>query len=55
MLRTRAFTGSTHAATVGGPELTAAEYYLLILNIDMGAQYYSRRNVEGTGSIIYKP
>lgn len=42
---TRAFPGMTHAAMVGGPELTADEYYLLILNIDMGGQFYFRENL----------
>jgi hypothetical protein len=49
-LSTRAFTGGTHAATVGSPELTADEYYLFILNIDMGGQYFFRENAdEATG------
>jgi len=33
-----------HPADVGGTALTPDEYYLLILNIDMGAQYYFREN-----------
>jgi hypothetical protein len=44
-MNTRAFSGATHAATVGGPELTADEYYLLILNIDMGGQFFFRENL----------
>jgi hypothetical protein len=40
----RAFPGAVHPADVGGQELTAQEYYQLILNIDMGAQYYFREN-----------
>jgi hypothetical protein len=40
----RAFPGPTHPADVGGTELTPDEYYLLILNIDMGAQYFFREN-----------
>src|SRR6185369_816014 len=33
-----------HPTDVGGQELTADEYYLLILSIDMGGQYFSREN-----------
>jgi hypothetical protein len=40
----------THAAQVGGPELTADEYYLLILNIDMGGQFFFRENLDSAGS-----
>jgi hypothetical protein len=40
----RAFPGPSHPADVGGTELTPDEYYLLILNIDMGAQYFFREN-----------
>jgi len=43
----RAFPGPQHPADVGGPALTPEEYYLLILNIDMGAQYYFRENKGG--------
>jgi hypothetical protein len=43
-MTTRAFPGGTHAAAVGSTELTADEYYLLILNIDMGGQYFFREN-----------
>jgi hypothetical protein len=43
----RAFPGPQHPADVGGEALTADEYYLLILNIDMGAQYYFRENKGG--------
>jgi hypothetical protein len=47
----RAFAGSTvaanHAATHAGvPALTDAEMYLLILNIDMGGQYFFRENLD---------
>ena len=44
---TRAFPGKSHPADVGGQELTPDEYYLMILNIDMGAQYYFRENKGG--------
>ncbi len=40
----RAFPGKVHPTDLGGMELTAEEYYLLILNIDMGGQYYFREN-----------
>jgi hypothetical protein len=41
----RAFAGMPmHPADVGGTALTADEYYRLILNIDMGAQFYFREN-----------
>jgi hypothetical protein len=44
----RAFPGTAHPADVA-PELalTADEYYLLILNIDMGAQFFFRENRPG--------
>jgi hypothetical protein len=45
-MNVRAFSGATHAAMVGGPELTADEYYLLILNIDMGGQFFFRENAD---------
>jgi hypothetical protein len=40
----------SHAAQVGAPELTADEHYLLILNIDMGGQYFFRENLNEAGS-----
>jgi hypothetical protein len=43
----RAFPGPNHPVDVGGQELTPDEYYLLILNIDMGAQFYFRENKGG--------
>ncbi len=40
------FPGTPHPADVsGGTELTPDEYYLLILNIDMGGQFYFRENL----------
>jgi hydrazine synthase alpha subunit-like protein len=42
-----AFPGPQHPAEVGGQALTPDEYYLLILNIDMGAQFYFRENKGG--------
>jgi len=41
---TRAFQGAVHPTELGGEALTPDEYYLLMLNIDMGAQYYFREN-----------
>ena len=35
----------SHAADKGFPELTADEFYLLILNIDMGGQFFFRENL----------
>ena len=40
----------SHAADVGAPELTADETYLLILNIDMGGQFFFRENLNTAGS-----
>jgi hypothetical protein len=36
-----------HPENVGGPALTREERLMLIQSIDLGAQYWSRRNVEG--------
>jgi hypothetical protein len=50
---TRAFgTGGIHPNDVGHPEweLTPDEYYRLILNIDMGGQFYFRENKDTAGS-----
>ena len=46
----RAFPGANHPADVGGVELTPDEYYIMILNFDMGGQYYFRENNPGNGS-----
>ena len=43
----RAFPGPTHPADVGGTELTPDEYYLLMLNFDMGGQFFFRENKTG--------
>ena len=40
----------SHAADKGFPELTADEHYLLILNIDMGGQFFFRENLNTAGS-----
>jgi len=46
--KTRAFPNmKIHPVDVGGEELTPDEYYLLILNIDMGGQFYFRENKGG--------
>jgi len=39
----------SHAADKGFPELTADEHYLLILNIDMGGQFFFRENLNTAG------
>jgi hypothetical protein len=49
-----AFTGRPHPEDVG-VTLTREERVTLIRSIDMGAQYYSRRNVEGGAGTIYEP
>jgi hypothetical protein len=49
----RAFSGAAHPADVGGQPLTPDEYYLLMLNIDMGAQYYFRENRPGGAGPAY--
>jgi hydrazine synthase alpha subunit-like protein len=41
----RAFGASSHAADKGFADLTADEQYLLILNIDMGGQFFFRENL----------
>jgi len=40
-------TATPHPLDVGGTELTPDEYYLLILNIDMGGQFFFRENKDG--------
>jgi hypothetical protein len=40
----------SHAADKGFPELTADEHYLLILNIDMGGQFFFRENLNTAGT-----
>jgi hypothetical protein len=52
-VRTPLSAQATHAAhqTAYGSTLTPDEYYLLILSIDMGGQYFSRENRdESTGT-----
>jgi len=39
------FPGTPHPVDQGGTELTPDEYYLLMLNIDMGGQFYFRENL----------
>src|SRR6266540_2895177 len=53
-LKVRAFEGKVHPTDAGGQELTADEYYQLILNIDMGAQYYFRES-KGKGDVVPPP
>lgn len=40
----RAFPTMPHTTAVGAPELTADEYYLMVLMADNGGQFYSREN-----------
>ncbi len=51
-----AFKGKAHPEDVGVP-LTREERVTLIRSVDLGAQYYSRRNVDGTAFVgtDYKP
>jgi hypothetical protein len=53
-LATRAFTGdpmqTAFAGSHAGLNLSADEYYLLILNIDMGGQYFFRENLDEAGT-----
>jgi hypothetical protein len=51
----RAFPGASHPADVGGQELTVDEYYRIILNIDMGAQFFFRENKTGGGGATPTP
>ncbi len=43
----RAFQTMPHMAAVGGSDLTPDEFYQLILNIDMGVNFYARENNPG--------
>ncbi len=49
-----AFPGGGHPEDEG-VTLTREERLTLIRAIDLGGQYYSRRNVEGAGEMIYRP
>jgi hypothetical protein len=40
----RAFQTTPHSQTAGFTELTATEFYKLILAADMGVNYYAREN-----------
>jgi hypothetical protein len=44
---TRAFAGTGHMAQQARPELTAKDFYTLILAADMGVLYFSRENLPG--------
>ncbi|HXI57000.1 MAG TPA: hypothetical protein VNO55_13125, partial [Polyangia bacterium] len=50
---TRAFPGAVHPTDAGGMELTPDEYYLLILNLDMGGQFFFRENLDSAASDPY--
>jgi hypothetical protein len=49
-----AFPGKPHPEDQGG-SITREERVTLIRAVDLGGQYYSRRNVEGSGEMIYEP
>jgi hypothetical protein len=49
-----AFPTKPHPEDVGG-SMTREERVTLIRAVDLGGQYYSRRNVEGAGQMNYKP
>lgn len=51
---TWAFGGKPHPEDVGGV-MTREERVTLIRAVDLGGQYYSRRNVEAGGSMVYEP
>lgn len=52
----RAWKTMSHPKEVGGQELDADEHYRLILNIDMGGQYYFRENKRaGTDPTYVRP
>ncbi|HEU0037384.1 MAG TPA: hypothetical protein VFQ53_42530 [Kofleriaceae bacterium] len=46
-LATRAFQTTPHMQAVGGSELTADEFYALILAADLGVNFYARENNPG--------
>lgn len=45
---TRAFSGMGHLAEQGQAELSARDFYVLILSADLGATFYSRENLPGS-------
>jgi hypothetical protein len=47
-----AFSTAAHPEDVNGPALTPEERQLLVRMADLGAQYYSRRNVEGAQHLV---
>ena len=46
---TYTFSGNPHLVDEGQTDMTPDEYYLLQLNIDMGAQYFFRENLDEAG------
>jgi hypothetical protein len=44
------FSGNPHLVDEGQADMTPDEYYLLALNIDMGAQYFFRENLDEAGA-----
>jgi hypothetical protein len=51
-LANRFKSGTPHPVDVGGQELTPDEYYLLILNIDAGGQFFFRENKAGATQYV---
>ncbi|HVR61960.1 MAG TPA: hypothetical protein VMU50_08680 [Polyangia bacterium] len=51
---TRAFPGVIHPVDAGGMELAPGEYYLFILNLDMGGQFFFRENLDSAASDPYQ-
>ena len=45
------FSGNPHLVDEGQADMTPDEYYLLELNIDMGAQYFFRENLDEAGTM----
>jgi hypothetical protein len=49
-MNTRLTTVTPHLLAQGQPDMTADEYYLLELNIDMGGEYFFRENLDEAGA-----
>jgi hypothetical protein len=50
-MNTRLTTVTPHLLEQGQPDMTADEYYLLGLNIDMGGEYFFRENLDEAGTM----
>jgi len=49
-MNTRLTSVTPHLLAQGQPDMTADEYYLIGLNIDMGGQYFFRENLDEAGA-----